>query len=102
MAGHSKWANIKHRKARQDAARGKVWSRCSKAIIVAAKAGGGDPSMNLTLRYAIEDARAENMPKDNITRASNGARVNLVKMSNTPPFAMKVMAAMAWPLWSIR
>jgi YebC/PmpR family DNA-binding regulatory protein len=69
MAGHSKWANIKHRKARQDAARGKVWSRCSKAIIVAAKAGGGDPSMNLTLRYAIEDARAENMPKDNITRA---------------------------------
>ena len=69
MAGHSKWANIKHRKARQDAARGKAWSRCSKAIIVAAKAGGGDPSMNLTLRYAIEDARAENMPKDNITRA---------------------------------
>ncbi|MEC7129650.1 MAG: YebC/PmpR family DNA-binding transcriptional regulator, partial [Planctomycetota bacterium] len=50
MAGHSKWANIKHRKARQDAARGKAWSRCSKAIIVAAKAGGGDPSMNLTLR----------------------------------------------------
>ena len=48
MAGHSKWANIKHRKARQDAARGKAWSRCSKAIIVAAKAGGGDPSMNLT------------------------------------------------------
>ena len=47
MAGHSKWANIKHRKARQDQARGKMWSKCSRAIIVAAKAGGGDPEMNL-------------------------------------------------------
>lgn len=69
MAGHSKWANIKHRKARQDAARGKMWSKCSRAIIVAAKNGGGDPAMNLTLRYAIDEARAANMPKDTIEKA---------------------------------
>ncbi|MHC5001625.1 MAG: YebC/PmpR family DNA-binding transcriptional regulator [Planctomycetota bacterium] len=69
MAGHSKWANIKHRKARQDAAKGKLWSKCSKAIIVAAKAGGGDPDTNLTLRYAIDEAKAANMPKDTIEKA---------------------------------
>ncbi len=55
MAGHSKWANIKHRKSRQDAKRSKVWSKCSRAIIVAAK-NGGDPTMNLNLRYAIDEA----------------------------------------------
>ena len=69
MAGHSKWANIKHRKARQDAAKGKMWSKCSRAIIVAAKNGGGDPDMNLTLRYAIDEAKACNMPKDTIEKA---------------------------------
>ena len=69
MAGHSKWANIKHRKARQDAVRGKLWSKCSRAIIVAAKAGGGDPDMNLSLRYAIDEARSANMPKDTIEKA---------------------------------
>ncbi len=69
MAGHSKWANIKHRKARQDAKRGNAWSKCSKAIIVAAKNGGGDPDTNLTLRYAIEEAKAANMPKDTIAKA---------------------------------
>ncbi len=69
MAGHSKWANIKHRKARQDAVRGKAWSKCSKAIMAAARQGGGDPTMNLTLRYAIEEAKAANMPKDTIERA---------------------------------
>ena len=69
MAGHSKWANIKHRKARQDAVKGKLWSKCSRAIIIAAKNGGGDPEMNLTLRYAIDDAKAANMPKDNIEKA---------------------------------
>jgi YebC/PmpR family DNA-binding regulatory protein len=69
MAGHSKWANIKHRKARQDAAKGKAWSKCSRAIIVAAKNGGGDPDANLTLRYAIEEAKAVNMPKDTIAKA---------------------------------
>jgi len=69
MAGHSKWANIKHRKARQDAVRGKAWSKCSKAIMVAAKQGGPDPDANLTLRYAIIEAKAANMPKDTIERA---------------------------------
>jgi YebC/PmpR family DNA-binding regulatory protein len=69
MAGHSKWANIKHRKARQDAVRGKAWSKCSRAIIVAARGGGGDPEYNLTLRYAIDEAKAANMPKDTIAKA---------------------------------
>lgn len=69
MAGHSKWANIRHRKGRQDAKRSKIWSKCSRAIIVAAKNGGGDPAMNLTLRYAIDEAKAANMPKDTIQKA---------------------------------
>ncbi|MFA9479078.1 YebC/PmpR family DNA-binding transcriptional regulator [Phycisphaerales bacterium AB-hyl4] len=69
MAGHSKWANIKHKKARQDAKKGKMWSKCSRAIIVAAKAGGPDPAANLTLRYAIDEAKAANMPKDTIENA---------------------------------
>ena len=69
MAGHSKWANIKHRKARQDSKRSKMWSKCSRAIIVAAKNGGGDPDQNLTLRYAIDEAKAANMPKDTIQKA---------------------------------
>lgn len=69
MAGHSKWANIKHRKERQDSKRGKVWSKCSRAIIAAARAGGADPDTNLTLRYAIEEAKYANMPKDTIQRA---------------------------------
>jgi len=69
MAGHSKWANIKHRKARQDAVKGKAWSKCSRAIMVAVKNGGPDPETNLTLRYAIEDAKAVNMAKDTIEKA---------------------------------
>lgn len=69
MSGHSHWAGIKHKKALVDAKRGKMWSRLAKAIIVAAKMGGGDPDANLRLRYAIDDAKAVSMPKDNITRA---------------------------------
>lgn len=69
MAGHSHWAGIKHKKAAIDAKRGKVWSKLSKAIIVAAKMGGPDPDANLRLRYAINDAKAVSMPKDNIERA---------------------------------
>jgi len=69
MAGHSKWANIKHKKAAVDAKRGKAWSKLSKAIIVAAKAGGPDPAANIRLRTAIADAKAVSMPKDNIERA---------------------------------
>jgi YebC/PmpR family DNA-binding regulatory protein len=69
MAGHSKWANIKHRKARQDAVKGKAWSKASRAIMVAVKQGGSDPEMNLRLRYSIEDAKSVNMPKDTIKKA---------------------------------
>ncbi|MEN1679794.1 MAG: YebC/PmpR family DNA-binding transcriptional regulator, partial [Planctomycetota bacterium] len=69
MAGHSHWAGIKHKKAAIDAKRGKVWSKLSRAIIVAAKMGGADPDTNLRLRYAINDAKAVSMPKDNIERA---------------------------------
>lgn len=69
MAGHSKWSNIKHRKARQDARRSKVWSKCARALIVAAKNGGSDPAMNLTLRYAVDEAKAANMPRDTIENA---------------------------------
>jgi YebC/PmpR family DNA-binding regulatory protein len=69
MAGHSHWAGIKHKKALIDAKRGKLWSKLAKAIIVAAKTGGGDPAQNLRLRYAIDDAKAVSLPKDNIQRA---------------------------------
>jgi YebC/PmpR family DNA-binding regulatory protein len=69
MAGHSHWANIKHKKAANDAKRGKVWSKVSRALIVAAKNGGGDPDQNLTLRYAIEKAKEANLPKDTIANA---------------------------------
>ena len=68
MAGHSKWANIKHRKARQDASRGKVWTKVIREITVAAK-GGPDPDDNPRLRLALDKANAANMPKDNIKRA---------------------------------
>ena len=69
MAGHSKWANIQHRKGRQDAARSKLFSKLAREITVAAKMGTPDPAMNPRLRAAILAARAENMPKDNIERA---------------------------------
>jgi YebC/PmpR family DNA-binding regulatory protein len=69
MAGHSQWANIKHRKAAVDSKRSKVWSKLSKAIIVAAKMGGGDPAANIRLRAAITDAKAVSLPRDNIERA---------------------------------
>src|SRR5215475_13821902 len=69
MAGHSHWANISRKKALIDNKRGKVWSKLAKAIIVAAKMGGGDPDANLRLRYAIDAARAVSMPNENIARA---------------------------------
>lgn len=69
MSGHSHWAGIKHKKAANDAKRGKVWSKIARVIIVAAKSGGGDPSQNLSLRYAIDKAKAANMPKDTIEKA---------------------------------
>ncbi len=69
MSGHSHWAGIKHKKAANDAKRGKVWSKVARMIIVAAKNGGGDPAANLTLRYAIDKAKSVNMPKDTIEKA---------------------------------
>ncbi|KQW66642.1 MULTISPECIES: YebC/PmpR family DNA-binding transcriptional regulator [unclassified Methylibium] len=66
MAGHSKWANIQHRKGRQDEKRGKIWTRIIREIVVAARAGGGDTTMNPRLRLAIEKAKAANMPADRI------------------------------------
>ena len=66
MAGHSKWANIQHRKGRQDEKRGKIWTRIVREITVAARAGGGDPAMNPRLRLAIEKAKAANMPADRV------------------------------------
>jgi YebC/PmpR family DNA-binding regulatory protein len=66
MAGHSKWANIQHRKGRQDEKRGKVWTRVIREITVAARHGGGDPSSNPRLRLAIEKAKAVNMPADRV------------------------------------
>ena len=69
MSGHSHWATIKHKKGAVDAKRGKLWSKLSRAIIIAARNGGGDPGMNLKLRYAIDKAREVSMPKDNIERA---------------------------------
>ena len=69
MAGHSKWANIKHKKAAQDAKRGKVFTRLIKEITVAAKLGGPDPNMNPRLRLAVDKAYEANMPKDNVERA---------------------------------
>jgi len=74
MAGHSKWANIQHRKGRQDAKRGKLWTKIIREITVAARAGGADPDANPRLRMAWDKAMAANMPKDNIQRAiSRGA-----------------------------
>ena len=69
MSGHSHWAGIKYKKAAADAKRGKIWSKISRMIIVAAKSGGGDPAANLALRYAIDKAKAANMPKDTIEKA---------------------------------
>jgi YebC/PmpR family DNA-binding regulatory protein len=69
MSGHSHWAGIKYKKAVLDAKRGKIWSKLARMITVAAKNGGGDPASNLALRYAIDKAKAANMPKDTIEKA---------------------------------
>ncbi len=69
MAGHSHWAKIKRAKSASDARRGRVWGKLARRIIVAAKAGGGNPEENLSLRYAIDDAKAANMPNDTIDKA---------------------------------
>ena len=77
MAGHSKWANIQHRKGRQDEKRGKVWTRVIREIMVAARAGGGDLNANPRLRLAVDKAKAANMPADTIKRNIDKATGNL-------------------------
>jgi YebC/PmpR family DNA-binding regulatory protein len=69
MSGHSKWSTIKHKKGVADQRRGQLFTKLAREIIVAARAGGGDPDMNFRLRLAVENARSQNMPKDNIERA---------------------------------
>ena len=69
MAGHSKWANIKHRKAAQDAKKGKIFTKIARELTVSAKIGGGDPNANSRLRLALDKARLANMPRDNVDRA---------------------------------
>jgi YebC/PmpR family DNA-binding regulatory protein len=77
MAGHSKWANIQHRKGRQDEKRGKIWTRVIREIMVAARHGGGDLSANPRLRLAVDKAKAANMPADTIKRNIDKATGNL-------------------------
>jgi YebC/PmpR family DNA-binding regulatory protein len=77
VAGHSKWANIQHRKGRQDEKRGKIWTRVIREITVAARTGGGDPAMNPRLRLAIDKAKAANMPADRIKYNVDKASGNL-------------------------
>ena len=85
MSGHSHWATIKHKKASADAKRGKSWSKVARMIIMAAKRGGGDPNANIGLRYAIDKAKAVNMPKDTIDKAikkatGEGAAIHFEEM----------------------
>ncbi|MBM3397981.1 MAG: YebC/PmpR family DNA-binding transcriptional regulator [Betaproteobacteria bacterium] len=81
MAGHSKWANIQHRKGRQDEKRQRIWTRVVREIMVAARTGGGDPGANPRLRLAIEKAKAANMPADTIKRNVDKATGNLEGVS---------------------
>ncbi len=81
MAGHSKWANIQHRKGRQDEKRGRVWTRIIREIMVAARTGGGDLTANPRLRLAVDKAKAANMPADNIKRNIDKATGNLEGVS---------------------
>ena len=85
MSGHSHWSSIKHKKGAADAKRGKVWSKVARMIIMAAKKGGGDPTGNLSLRYAIDKAKSVSMPKDTIEKAikkatGEGGTVNFEEM----------------------
>jgi YebC/PmpR family DNA-binding regulatory protein len=99
VSGHSKWSSIKHKKGAADAKRGKLFSKLSKAIIVAAKEGGPDPSGNLALQNAIEKARSYSMPKDNIERAiakgagadSEGANFEVVVYEGYGPEGVAVL-----------
>jgi transcriptional/translational regulatory protein YebC/TACO1 len=100
MAGHSKWANIQHRKKAQDAKRGKVFTRLVREITVAAREGGGDPDANPRLRLAWDKANAANVPKDNIERRSRRRPV-ISKASTTSRCATRATRPVVWPSWWI-
>ena len=95
MAGHSAWKNIKHRKAAVDKKRGKVWSKVSRQLIVAAQKGGGDPAFNPSLRFAVDAARAANMPRDTIEKAIKKERAREAT-SATSPRATRATPRAAW------
>ena len=92
MAGHSKWANIQHRKGRQDAVRSKLFSKLAKEITVAAKMGDPDPDKNPRLRLAVKEAKSNSVPKDVIDRAISKSQA--IAISKPPPRAK--------PLWWCR
>lgn len=99
MAGHSHWAKIKRKKGVTDARRGRLWSKLARNVIVAAKTGGGDPSENLSLRYAIDKAKAANMPRDTIENAikkgvggAEGANFETVYYEGYAPGGIAVLA----------
>ncbi len=99
MAGHSAWKNIKHRKAAVDAKRGKIWSKLSRAIIVAAKQGGADQRFNATLRLAVDEAKAANMPRDTIEKAikkgsggTDGEQFEVIRYEGYAPGGVAVIA----------
>ena len=99
MAGHSKWANIKHRKAAQDAKRGKVFTKLIRELVVAAKAGGPNPEDNPRLRAGVDKALGANMKRDTIDKAIARvlAQVRVRIMTKSP---MKAMRRVALPFWS--
>lgn len=99
MAGHSHWARIKHKKGVTDARRGRLWSKLARNVIVAARRGGGDPSANLALRYAIDKAKQANMPKDTIENAvkkgaggTEGANFEVVYYEGYGPSGIAILA----------
>ncbi len=104
MAGHSKWANIRFRKGAQDAKRGKIFTKLIREITIAARAGGSDLSSNPRLRLAVDKAKAQSMPKDNIERAIKRVRSSAAPASSmarvTKRFATKATARTASPSWS--
>ncbi len=97
MAGHSKWANIQHRKGRQDEKRGRIWTRLIKEITVAARLGGGDVATNPRLRLAIDKAKEQNMPADNIKRAVDRGTGSARRRRTTRRSATRATASTARP-----
>jgi transcriptional/translational regulatory protein YebC/TACO1 len=98
MSGHSKWANIKHRKAAQDAKKGKIFTKFIREITVAARVGGDDFNSNPRLRTAVLKARENNMPMENIERAIKKGR-ELLMVQHTKKYAMKGTAPVGLPSW---